>query len=323
MLPSVKRIRGTPNWYLSERQRHESYEGTRRLLPELPLVGHMHLLDALPNALYSHTHPGIYELHCVVRGTLSFWAGRHRYDVEAGMALLTMPDELHGAVNETLPPAEWYWIHLHFPARKALPGLSREDTRVLQRKIDAAPKRLFRCSHALLDCFERLLAEHRSRDPQRELMARLMFHELLVCLARNLTPRRKSDLFQRLSPPLQRAFAWIDDHLAEPLSLGKIATAAGLSESSLRRRFREETGFSPADYVGRRRIAKAKEWLRASHRSVTDIAFALGFSTSAYFTAVFRRVTGMTPKAFRGANHRSAAIPAANRARPPTPEYSP
>ncbi len=298
-MAAVKRIRGTPNWCLSERQRHESYEGTRRLLPELPLLGHMHLLDALPNALYSHTHPGIYELHCVVRGTLSFWVGRQRYEVEPGMALLTMPDELHGAVNETLPPAEWHWIHLHFPVRQALPGLSHKDTRRLQEKLAGARRRLFRYSPALIGCFERLLAEHRSRDPERGLMARLVFHELLVSLGRNLAPEGQCDPFQQLSPPLQRAFRWLDDHLAEPLSLGKIAAAAGVSESSLRRHFHEETGFSPVDYVMRQRIAKAKEWLGDPTRSVTDIAFALGFSTSAYFTAVFRRVTGMTPKKFR------------------------
>ena len=64
----MKQLRGKPDWILSDRQRHESYEGQNCLLPELPLVGRMHLLDALPHSLVAHTHPGIFEVHCVARG---------------------------------------------------------------------------------------------------------------------------------------------------------------------------------------------------------------------------------------------------------------
>lgn len=62
-LDGMKRVLGKPDWILSDRQRHESYEGRNRLLPELPLVGRMRLLDALPHALVAHAHPGIFEIH--------------------------------------------------------------------------------------------------------------------------------------------------------------------------------------------------------------------------------------------------------------------
>ena len=131
----MKRIAGKPDWQLTDRQRHESYEKRQRLLPELPLVGRMHLLDALPRSLVAHAHPGIYEIHCVVRGVLSFWVGTRTYSVGPGMAFLTHPKETHGAVNEALSPAEWYWIHLRFPGRGPLPGLSGADTKRIRRTL--------------------------------------------------------------------------------------------------------------------------------------------------------------------------------------------
>src|SRR3954471_23614618 len=67
---SMQFIRGTPDWRLTDRQHHEAFAGETALLDELPLVGRMHLLDALPNALVSHAHPGIYEAHFVVGGSM-------------------------------------------------------------------------------------------------------------------------------------------------------------------------------------------------------------------------------------------------------------
>ena len=118
-------IRGDPDWQLTARQHHEAYSGRNALLGELPLVGRMHLLDALPDALVPHAHPAIYEAHFVVDGCLSFRAREQDFDVTGGMVFLTKPGEIHGGVDTTLQPAEWYWIHLHFPPKSALPGLTR------------------------------------------------------------------------------------------------------------------------------------------------------------------------------------------------------
>lgn len=80
------------------------------------------------------------------------------------------------------------------------------------------------------------------------------------------------------------------------------ANAAGLSESHFRRWFQKEVGFNPADYIMYRRVEIAKERLRNSEDSVTKVAMALGFSTSAYFTSVFRKRTGLTPTQYRREN---------------------
>lgn len=297
----MKHIHGHPDWHLSDRQRHESYEGSRRLLPELPLVGRMHLLDALPNSLIAHSHEDIYEVHCVLRGNLAFWVGQETYQVGAGMAFLTRPGEIHGGVTNSLSPGEWYWIHIQFPRKGPLRGLSPDDTRQIRQSLDTAPHRLFQSSQALRNCFARLLEEHHAISQFAELMARLAYHELLVCLARDLVPAESASRSHYVSYAVRQALRWIDQHLTEPFPMEHVAIAAGLSESGLRRRFHEEIGQSPADYVLQQRIDRARQLLRETGRPVTDIAFALGFNSSTYFSAVFKRITGQTPSTFRAA----------------------
>lgn len=296
---AVKDIPGLPAWHLTDRQRHESYEGPRRLLPEVPLVGRMHLLDALPHALIAHAHPTFYELHCVLRGTLAFWVGTTTYSIRPGMAFLTRPGELHGGVDDVLPPAEWYWIQVQFPDENPLPGLTLDDTRELRRSLDEAPDRLIRASDELRSCFDRLLAEHRTSRPMAPAMARLIFHELLIDLARDLMPAALPGAFPAVSPAVGRAIAWIERNLTEAITIRQVARAAGLGPSSLRQHFLDELKVSPSAYVTRRRVEQAQSLLRETERPITDIATTLGFSTSSYFTAVFRRLTGQTPSEYR------------------------
>jgi transcriptional regulator GlxA family with amidase domain len=115
--------------------------------------------------------------------------------------------------------------------------------------LETADNRLFPSSGVLADCFERLLAEHRARGAMAVLMARLTFHELLVCLLRDLAPAAPLGDGPPLSPAIQRALAWIDSHLTEPLSPVDVAEAAGLSPSSLRQHFAAEVGCSPSDHI--------------------------------------------------------------------------
>jgi len=295
----MKHIHGHPDWHLTDRQRHETYEGARRILPELPLIGRMHLLDALPHSLIAHAHAQIYEVHCVLRGTQHFWVGKDTFQVGAGMAFLTRPGEMHGGANDSLSPGEWLWIHIQFPSREPLPGLTSVDTEQVRQALDTAPHRLFQASQALRSAFARLLEEHHAILPFGELMARLTYHELLVCLARDLAPAGESGRRQFVSYAVRQAIRWIDQHLMESFSMSNVAGAAGLSESGLRRRFHEEMGTSPAEYVTQQRILRARQLLRETNRPITDIALDLGFNSSPYFAAVFKRITGQTPSAFR------------------------
>jgi AraC family transcriptional regulator len=113
---------------------------------------------------------------------------------------------------------------------------------------------------------------------------------------------RQPALLYPNAPPsdtIAAAIGLIDERLAEPLRIATLAAAVRLSPAQFHVRFLEETGFTPADFWSRRRLAKAQALLADPQLSITDIALTLGFSTSQYFATFFRRFTGTSPRDYR------------------------
>jgi len=292
-------------WQISEKQHHETYEARTQLLPELPIIGRLHLLQAVPGGLRSDAHTKEYELHLVQEGCLELWVDSpaKQYTVTGGLAILTQPGQTHGGAREVLNPGRWCMLRfLVLPNSRQMPtGLTPAQASQLQKLLEGVDSPVFSFSPSLEKCFERLLDEHRHPSVSSELMARSLLHELIIWIARDhaasmLNPPRR---LPRYSPPIQAAVTWLDEHVGEPVLMEHAAKAAGLSESHFRRWFQKEVGFNPADYMMYRRVEIAKDKLRAGDLSVTKIAMELGFSTSAYFTAVFRKRTGLTPTQYR------------------------
>jgi AraC family transcriptional regulator len=93
--------------------------------------------------------------------------------------------------------------------------------------------------------------------------------------------------------------AYIEEHLAEPISLATLAQLARLSPYHFSRAFKQSFGRPPHRYHTSRRIELAKALLAKPTQSVTEIGFTMGFSEASSFTAAFRRETGLTPSSYR------------------------
>ena len=87
------------------------------------------------------------------------------------------------------------------------------------------------------------------------------------------------------------------------LSMTDIAEKLGLSTTGFIKRFKHETGLTPADFYQRIKIEEAIRRLTGATASITEIAFNLGFTTSQYFASVFRKYTGTTPREYRKSTH--------------------
>jgi AraC family transcriptional regulator len=98
----------------------------------------------------------------------------------------------------------------------------------------------------------------------------------------------------------------IEANLARSISLGEMASAAGISRFQFLRSFKRTTGETPYQYVLRRRIEKAQQLLREQTITVEAVAAAVGFSSSTRFIRAFRLKTGSTPGAYRDSKRRRA-----------------
>ena len=120
-------------------------------------------------------------------------------------------------------------------------------------------------------------------------------------------------------PPVPRGSAleplleWIEDNLAREITLAEMAEHSGMSERTLSRRFREQTGTTPLQWLLRTRVRRAQYLLENSDHPIERIARQAGFGSPTAFRDRFRRVVGTTPYAYRSAFRGKAAVLAQDR----------
>ncbi|WP_022835693.1 helix-turn-helix domain-containing protein [Salisaeta longa] len=98
---------------------------------------------------------------------------------------------------------------------------------------------------------------------------------------------------------LAAAIQYARDHLDASLTVDELAAKACMSTSSFYRYFRNELGMTPVQFLTRERMRRARELLRTTDRSVTDISDAVGFSSLSHFISTFKEHVGTTPKQFQ------------------------
>ena len=113
-------------------------------------------------------------------------------------------------------------------------------------------------------------------------------------LGENLDMRAVSDDYSVAS-----AQHYMEQHYDENITVQKLAGLGYVSASALNRKFRQETGMTPIDYLIGIRIERSKILLRRKSISVTDIAMRCGFGSSAHFSSCFQERVGMTPTEYR------------------------
>lgn len=93
---------------------------------------------------------------------------------------------------------------------------------------------------------------------------------------------------------------WAAERLEEPLDVAAMSAHAGVSPRTFARRFREETGTTPLQWLLAQRVLEARRLLEESDLPVETVAWRVGFGTAASLRDHFRRATATTPTAYRG-----------------------
>lgn len=93
--------------------------------------------------------------------------------------------------------------------------------------------------------------------------------------------------------------AYVQDHLSDQITLSKLSERTYLSVSRITQLFRDITGYAPIEFVQHQRVQRACYYLDATDEPIGRIAETLGFSDQFYFSRVFRKVTGRSPRQYR------------------------
>ncbi len=123
----------------------------------------------------------------------------------------------------------------------------------------------------------------------REIHARLL-------LGSHAQPLRRLLSHETTASRIFEATREIQSDLARPLVVGALADRAGMSSSAFFEHFRAVTGTSPLQYQKDLRLLRAREALRSTNEKVSEIAFGLGYESSAQFSREYARKFGLPPR---------------------------
>lgn len=110
-------------------------------------------------------------------------------------------------------------------------------------------------------------------------------------------------------PAIGEAVRLIERDATRGVSPETLARSVHVAYSTLRRRFRDQTGFSVKEYIQRVQLRRAKELLATTRQSVNEVARACGFEDALYFSRLFQQKVGMPPTQFRADEWRNVALP--------------
>jgi AraC family transcriptional regulator of arabinose operon len=127
-----------------------------------------------------------------------------------------------------------------------------------------------------------------------ELDHNLLEQLLLRCAA--CLPRESN---RKMDPRVHVARAYIDEHYTADIVLADVAAASNISSSRLSGLFKKETGSSVMAYRNELRLVKAAQLLLHSNLRIADIGDRVGYSEQAFFSRIFRKHLGMSPRQYR------------------------
>ena len=160
-------------------------------------------------------------------------------------------------------------------------------------KLQLSPVELVEAMR-FIDQLEHELSE---RGPGFGVMATTAFLQLATflsrCYSRSRGPQSKTLL------RIADAIAHIERYYPDPITLNELVEISGMSRRSFIRMFESTMGDTPIRYLIRLRVQRACKLLYESQQSITEIAMAVGFTDSNYFSRQFRMLTGSSPRAYR------------------------
>ena len=160
-----------------------------------------------------------------------------------------------------------------------------------------------RLANEMLDLIERIRQEIPADTERSRLAIRTYLKMLLLQLVGHCSEFRearaefskKSEAKGRLAP----IFEHLEHHFDEPIRVTDAARLCGVSPCCFMSLFRELTGQSFVAYLNGYRVLQAKALLSSTKKPISEVSLEAGFCNQSYFTMVFRRLTTMTPLAYR------------------------
>lgn len=224
-----------------------------------------------------------YHILYVVHGECFVWYNDKEYKLESGDYIIYFPHEKqqyrYTGINDTLT----YWIHF---TGTAVEEIFTEAH--LKSGVYFAPE-----NKSAEACFRKIITFHSLQ--KYELQANAYLLSLICALSLGENEKYTSEYPEYLID----AIKYINLNWQKQISISHLAEMACLSKSRFLHSFKDNVGISAYNYIMSIKIEKAKELLLSTDMNISAVSETVGYSDSLYFSRIFKKYTGVSPREYR------------------------
>jgi len=241
-----------------------------------------------------HFHKNKVEFHVIVEGLQRYEVEGGEFNVYGGQMFLNYADEPHGSGFSPQSNNEILWFQVDLSSKTNFLGISNPWGDVLFHQICSYRQRVTNISELNIKSLRTAFLLLNSDSHYDKLRGHNHFVYFLTEAINpsTLHSSKHGDL-------IKRSLEYIEDNIHNNIRIEDVCKCINLSESYFKSIFKNETGITPAKYISFRKVEKAKMLLETTNLSIIDIAMQLEFSSSQYFSTVFKKHTNHTPQDYR------------------------
>lgn len=229
-----------------------------------------------------------YQLIYIVSGQGHFTLNGSEKALQEGNIVIYPPDEPQLYRFYTPESPEFYWLHF---------SGSLADKYVAAFK--AYGNYFFQINYRdeYIKLFENIISELQVKRKHYHEISNSYAEELLCLISRNYEEENNGISMSNLE--LKKVIELMNKKFNEPFSIGDYAKECSMSTCWFIKSFKVHTGMTPQQFIIQLRIRKAKELLANSNYNVSQISFMVGYDNPLYFSRIFKKVVGKSPKEFK------------------------
>jgi AraC-like DNA-binding protein len=296
----------------------EVIQYTSRNIPVYSLASRLHWFKN--HTASCHWHEDL-EFTVITEGTMSYFVNGLTYQLSKGMGIFVNSNRLHfgGPGADPVHDCRFTCLLLH-------PSLLRSTPYIESRFVDPflydAGRDAFVLSpetawqRRALSCITSLTRMVREQPPGYELCLQSRFYFLWSLFYTNIRPEEglpphRSELMRGL----KEMTGFIHAHYAEKITLDDIAASGMMCRSKCCRLFRQNLHQTAIEYLLHFRIRKSLDLLAETGLSITEISGSCGFNGASYYTEVFGKIMGTSPRNYREKNRKNSIYPSSPRSK--------
>jgi len=248
-----------------------------------------------------HFHSDIMELHCMIKGIRLTQIEKNgeilKYITTGNQICIVYPYEMHSNGTQPQMPCEFYAFQVNLSDPWHMFGLNHEYSYALCRLLTGMKDHQLVMGETGLTMLRTAFNLFSDLNPDTIRIGVQYLTSFLFTL-QYLTPLQKTEVMT-VDSGIRDSIRFLNENLQANLRLEDLAQVSGYSLSRFKVKFKKEIGVTPAEFVTLQKLDEAKRQLRETDKNITEIAYDLGFSSSNYFSSVFKKMEACTPQYYR------------------------